>query len=105
LDPTHILKAIAFAADKHRRQRRKDAEASPYINHPIAVATVLASEGDVSDEPTLLAALPGAQTKEVTRVAHLWCGLAVVRGFACGDPVVVEVWTWRFEMIVSAPGT
>jgi hypothetical protein len=50
--PTHILKAIAFAADKHRRQRRKDAEASPYINHPIAVATVLASEGDVSDEPT-----------------------------------------------------
>ena len=57
LNPTHLLKAIAFAADKHRRQRRKDAEASPYINHPIAVATVLASEGDVSDEATLLAAV------------------------------------------------
>jgi guanosine-3',5'-bis(diphosphate) 3'-pyrophosphohydrolase len=56
LNPAHLLKAIAFAADKHRGQRRKDAEASPYINHPIAVATVLAVEGEVSDEVTLLAA-------------------------------------------------
>jgi guanosine-3',5'-bis(diphosphate) 3'-pyrophosphohydrolase len=56
LNPTPLLKAIAFAADKHRHQRRKDAEASPYINHPIAVATVLAAEGDVSDEVTLIAA-------------------------------------------------
>jgi guanosine-3',5'-bis(diphosphate) 3'-pyrophosphohydrolase len=56
LNAAHLLKAIAFAADRHRRQRRKDAEASPYINHPIAVATVLAVEGEVSDEVTLLAA-------------------------------------------------
>jgi GTP diphosphokinase / guanosine-3',5'-bis(diphosphate) 3'-diphosphatase len=56
LNPTQLLKAIAFAADKHRHQRRKDAEASPYINHPIAVANVLAAEGDVSDEVTPIAA-------------------------------------------------
>jgi guanosine-3',5'-bis(diphosphate) 3'-pyrophosphohydrolase len=56
LNPAQLLKAIAFAAEKHRHQRRKDAEASPYINHPIAVATVLATEGDVSDQLTLLAA-------------------------------------------------
>jgi guanosine-3',5'-bis(diphosphate) 3'-pyrophosphohydrolase len=56
LNPTKLLKAIAFAADKHRHQCRKDAEASPYINHPIAVAAVLAAEGDVSDEATLIAA-------------------------------------------------
>ena len=56
MNPTQLLKAIAFAADKHRKQRRKDAEASPYINHPIAVATVLAAEGGVSDEATLMAA-------------------------------------------------
>ena len=56
MNPSQLLKAIAFAADKHRHQRRKDAEASPYINHPIAVATVLAAEGDVSDAATLLAA-------------------------------------------------
>jgi signal peptidase II len=37
----------AFAAHKHRDQRRKDAEASPYINHPIALAEVLAGEGGV----------------------------------------------------------
>jgi GTP diphosphokinase / guanosine-3',5'-bis(diphosphate) 3'-diphosphatase len=57
LNPAHLLQAIAFAADKHRRQRRKDADASPYINHPIAVAAVLAIEGDVADEATLLCAV------------------------------------------------
>jgi (p)ppGpp synthase/HD superfamily hydrolase len=40
-----LVQAVAFAADKHRNQRRKDAEASPYINHPIALANVLANEG------------------------------------------------------------
>ena len=49
--------ALAFAAGKHRLQRRKDTDASPYINHPIAVATALAVEGDVSDEATLLCAV------------------------------------------------
>ncbi len=57
MDPAELLKAIAFAADKHSHQRRKDAEASPYINHPIAVANVLAGEGGISDETTLLAAV------------------------------------------------
>jgi GTP diphosphokinase / guanosine-3',5'-bis(diphosphate) 3'-diphosphatase len=56
LNPAHLLKAIAFAAEKHSGQRRKDVEASPYINHPIAVATVLATEGEVSDEVIFLAA-------------------------------------------------
>ena len=56
MNPTPLLKAISFAAEKHRHQRRKDSEASPYINHPIAVATVLAAEGEVSDEVTLIAA-------------------------------------------------
>lgn len=42
---TQILAAVAFAADKHRNQRRKDPEASPYINHPIALAHLLASAG------------------------------------------------------------
>jgi GTP diphosphokinase / guanosine-3',5'-bis(diphosphate) 3'-diphosphatase len=56
VNPAKLLKAIAFAAHKHRHQRRKDAEASPYINHPIAVATVLADEGNVFDEATLVAA-------------------------------------------------
>src|ERR1039458_4910502 len=53
---TRLLMALAFAAEKHRHQRRKDAAASPYINHPIAVANTLAVEGRVTDEAILLAA-------------------------------------------------
>ena len=52
-----LLKALAFAAHKHRDQRRKDAEASPYINHPIALADVLVNEGGVADTEVLSAAL------------------------------------------------
>ena len=50
-----VLAASAFAAHKHRDQRRKGADASPYINHPIAVANVLANEAGITD-PTVLAA-------------------------------------------------
>lgn len=52
-----LIQAVAFAADKHRNQRRKDAEASPYINHPIALANVLANEGGVQDVTVLCAAV------------------------------------------------
>jgi guanosine-3',5'-bis(diphosphate) 3'-pyrophosphohydrolase len=52
-----LFRALAFAAHKHRDQRRKDAEASPYINHPIALAEVLAGEGGVADVEVLAAAL------------------------------------------------
>ena len=52
-----LLKALEFAAQMHRDQRRKGVEASPYINHPIQVAEVLASHGGVSDLATLMAAL------------------------------------------------
>jgi guanosine-3',5'-bis(diphosphate) 3'-pyrophosphohydrolase len=52
-----LLRALAFAAHKHRDQRRKDAEASPYINHPIALAEVLTAEGGVTDIEVLAAAL------------------------------------------------
>jgi guanosine-3',5'-bis(diphosphate) 3'-pyrophosphohydrolase len=52
-----LLKAARFSAHKHRLQRRKDEDASPYINHPIEVADLLANIGGVSDLPTLLAAI------------------------------------------------
>ena len=52
-----ILRATAFSALKHRDQRRKDPAASPYVNHPIALANVLAIEGGVQDSVTLSAAL------------------------------------------------
>ena len=52
-----LLKAASFAANKHRNQRRQDVEASPYINHPLALAHILASEGAISDHAILAAAL------------------------------------------------
>jgi GTP diphosphokinase / guanosine-3',5'-bis(diphosphate) 3'-diphosphatase len=52
-----ILKALAFSAHKHRDQRRKDAQASPYINHPIGLANVLRNEAGICDRAVLCAAL------------------------------------------------
>jgi GTP diphosphokinase / guanosine-3',5'-bis(diphosphate) 3'-diphosphatase len=58
MTPTgQLLNALAFAADKHRDQRRKDVAASPYINHPIALARVLSLEGAIEDVDVLCAAL------------------------------------------------
>lgn len=52
-----IFQALAFAAHKHRDQRRKDAGASPYINHPIALADILVNEGGITDHVVLCAAI------------------------------------------------
>jgi GTP diphosphokinase / guanosine-3',5'-bis(diphosphate) 3'-diphosphatase len=52
-----LLKALAFAATKHKDQRRKDVDASPYINHPIALADILCNEGHVTDIEVICAAL------------------------------------------------
>jgi len=52
-----FLKALVFAADKHKNQRRKDADASPYINHPIALANILVNEGDITDINVLCGAI------------------------------------------------
>ena len=46
-DPHRLLKAISYAAEQHVRQRRKGVPSgthkrTPYINHPIRVATLLA---------------------------------------------------------------
>lgn len=56
-DTTLLLKALHFAADKHRDQRRKNKDASPYINHPIHVAQILAETGGITDVEILAAAI------------------------------------------------
>ena len=52
-----LLQAVNFAADKHRDQRRKGVESSPYINHPIQVAELIVRVGDVDDLAVLIAAV------------------------------------------------
>jgi guanosine-3',5'-bis(diphosphate) 3'-pyrophosphohydrolase len=69
--PTHmelVLQAAAFAAEKHRNGRRKDAEASPYINHPIQLAYILV-QADIED-PIVLAAALLHDTIEDTNTTH-----------------------------------
>ena len=48
-----LMEAVNFAAIKHKDQRRKDVEKTPYINHPIGVAYTLMKEGGVSDVAVL----------------------------------------------------
>ena len=56
-DPiSRILDAATFAAERHRDQRRKGKDASPYINHPLALANLLAARGE-RDPVLLMAAL------------------------------------------------
>ncbi len=56
-EKARLLSAVRFAAEKHRKQRRKDDESSPYINHPIGVAWELATVGGVEDVEVLAAAV------------------------------------------------
>ena len=65
-----LIKAIEFAADKHRNQRRKDAHASPYINHPIALDNVLANEAGVDDEKVLIAAILHDTIEDTDTTSH-----------------------------------
>ncbi len=68
-DLTVLARALAFAAHKHRDQRRKDVEASPYINHPIALFDHLVNVGGITDTEILSAALLH-DTIEDTETTH-----------------------------------
>ncbi len=53
-----VILAATYAAHKHRDQRRKNQVASPYINHPLALAKVLTNEDHgVEDEDVVVAVL------------------------------------------------
>ena len=64
-----LIETIDFAAGKHRNQRRKNREASPYINHPIALTRVLAVESGITDVRVLQVAILH-DTIEDTETSH-----------------------------------
>jgi guanosine-3',5'-bis(diphosphate) 3'-pyrophosphohydrolase len=64
-----VIRAVEFAAQKHRMQRRKDSDASPYINHPIALMHLLCIDGGISD-PLILAAAALHDTIEDTETTE-----------------------------------
>jgi len=77
-----VFEALEFAAHKHRDQRRKDPEASPYINHPIALAHILWGAG-VEDPVVITAALlhdtvEDTETTEEELVEHFGRNVASV---------------------------
>lgn len=57
MDIAAVLKALHFAAEKHRVQRRKDPADTPFVNHLIDVAEILASVGRITDISVLQAAV------------------------------------------------
>jgi GTP diphosphokinase / guanosine-3',5'-bis(diphosphate) 3'-diphosphatase len=64
-----VIRAVEFAAQKHRMQRRKDSDASPYINHPIALMHVLCIDGGITN-PVILAAAALHDTIEDTETTE-----------------------------------
>lgn len=52
-----IEDTLYFAAQKHRFQTRKDLNKTPYISHPMEVATQLITLGQVRDPDIIIAAL------------------------------------------------
>jgi GTP diphosphokinase / guanosine-3',5'-bis(diphosphate) 3'-diphosphatase len=84
--PTHleiVLSAAAFAAEKHRKGKRKDEEASPYINHPITAAYILVRVG--IEDPAVLA---GALLHDTVEDTHTTVDeLEVVFGYEIANIV------------------
>lgn len=50
-----IVRAAYFAGEKHKNQRRSDKEETPYINHPLELASILVDEGYVEDVDVICA--------------------------------------------------
>jgi guanosine-3',5'-bis(diphosphate) 3'-pyrophosphohydrolase len=56
-DAAVLLDALHFASAKHRDQRRQDVAGSPFVNHPIETAWLLACVGGVRDRTMLVSAI------------------------------------------------
>lgn len=79
---TAVFRALEFAAHKHRDQRRKDADATPYINHPIQLARLLIDDGGLTDTDVIVAAIlhdTVEDTRTTTEELEREFGAAVAR--------------------------
>ena len=96
--PGALLTGLLFASNKHRHQRRKDGEASPYINHPIAVTYLLATTGEVSDIPTLTAAMLHDTIEDTQTTPRSWRHSSVPRfAISLKRSLTISAWTSKGE--------
>ncbi|XP_002157565.3 guanosine-3',5'-bis(diphosphate) 3'-pyrophosphohydrolase MESH1 [Hydra vulgaris] len=56
-DIKKLVEAFDFAAKKHSKQTRKNIDKTPYINHPIGVASIISSEAGITDVDILISAV------------------------------------------------
>jgi len=80
-----ILNAVAFAAEKHKSQRRKGTVAAPYINHPIAVAKLVTGVGKEYDINVIQGAILHDTIEDTETTAEELLGLF---GYEVTDYVV-----------------
>ncbi len=52
-----IFRALDLASTRHTNQHRKGKTKTPYINHPIKVATILIDEAGESDPVLIISAI------------------------------------------------
>ena len=66
-----INRAIEFADNKHRNQKRKDG--SPYIIHPLAVAEIVAETGLDTEKAFTTAFCPPSRARRCLRYTSNFC--------------------------------
>ena len=101
------MAATLFAAEKHSTQRRKNAAATPYINHPIAVAEHLVRVGGVTDEDVIIAALLHDTVEDTDATlaeieAHFGARVAAIVAECTDDKSLPKAERKRLQ-IVNAP--
>lgn len=66
---TIFMRAVEFAANKHKEQRRKNKTADPYINHPLQVAGLL-TRAEISNYQALCAAVLHDTLEDTSTTMH-----------------------------------
>jgi hypothetical protein len=97
-----ILRAAAFAAERHRNQRRKGSDAAPYINHPLALANLLPSAESTmpvemadSREESVAGGYPGCGASTEMHLSRGRCSGGHCAGPDCPRCAPTTSGTWR----------
>jgi GTP diphosphokinase / guanosine-3',5'-bis(diphosphate) 3'-diphosphatase len=87
-DSALILKALEFAAARHRYQFRKGLDKVPYINHPIQVASLLANDAGETDPALLTAAILHDVIEDTVNSVEERDNLAILIGEMFGEEIL-----------------